>query len=42
MITLQTSRRVAEKNGMKPEKQTIFRRFPTIVYGINRDERNGR
>ena len=36
------SRRVAKKNGMKPEKQTIFRGFPTIVFGINREERNGR
>lgn len=35
------SRRVAEKNGMRPEKQTIFRGFPTIVFGINREERNG-
>jgi [ribosomal protein S5]-alanine N-acetyltransferase len=36
------SRRVAEKNGMKPEKQTIFRGFPTIVFALNREERNGR
>ena len=36
------SRRVAEKNGMKPEKQTIFRGFPTIVFAINREEGNGR
>ena len=36
------SRRVAEKNGMKPEKQTIFRGFPTVVFAINREERNGR
>ncbi len=31
------SRRVAEKNGMRPEKETIFRGFPTIVFGIERD-----
>jgi len=36
------SRRVAEKNWMKPEKQTVFRGFPAIVFGINREERNGR
>jgi RimJ/RimL family protein N-acetyltransferase len=30
------SRRVAEKNGMSPEKETIFRGFPTIVFGISR------
>lgn len=30
------SRRVAEKNGMTPEKETIFRGFPTIVFGIDR------
>jgi ribosomal-protein-alanine N-acetyltransferase len=36
------SRRVAEKNGMTPEKQTIFRDFPTIVFGISREQRNGR
>lgn len=34
------SRRVAEKNGMRPEKETIFRGFPTIVFGIERDARN--
>ena len=34
------SRRVAEKNGMIPEKETIFRGFPTIVFGINRGKRN--
>ncbi len=32
------SRRVAEKNGMTPEKETIFRGFPTIVYSISRPE----
>lgn len=31
------SRRVAEKNGMTPEKETIFRGFPTIVFGISRE-----
>jgi [ribosomal protein S5]-alanine N-acetyltransferase len=36
------SRRVAEKNGMIPEKETVFRGFPTIVFGIKREERNGR
>lgn len=30
------SRRVAEKNGMTVEKETIFRGFPTIVFGIRR------
>jgi [ribosomal protein S5]-alanine N-acetyltransferase len=35
------SRRVAEKNGMTPEKETVFRGFPTIVFGINREQRNG-
>jgi [ribosomal protein S5]-alanine N-acetyltransferase len=32
------SRRVAEKNGMISEKATIFRGFPTIVFGINREQ----
>jgi [ribosomal protein S5]-alanine N-acetyltransferase len=32
------SRRVAEKNGMVPEKETVFRGFPTIVFGINREQ----
>ena len=36
------SRRVAEKNGMIPEKETIFRGFPAIVFGISREQRNGR
>jgi RimJ/RimL family protein N-acetyltransferase len=36
------SRRVAEKNGMIPEKETVFRGFPTIVFGINREQQNGR
>lgn len=31
------SRRVAEKNGMTPEKETVFRGFPTIVFSISRD-----
>jgi RimJ/RimL family protein N-acetyltransferase len=35
------SRRVAEKNGMIPERETIFRGFPAIVFGINREQRNG-
>lgn len=30
------SRRVAEKNGMTPEKETVFRGFPTIVFSISR------
>jgi len=33
------SRRVAEKNGLRPEKETIFRGFPTIVFGIERNTR---
>ena len=36
------SRRVAEKNRMKPEKQIIFRGFPTIVFAINREKGSGR
>jgi RimJ/RimL family protein N-acetyltransferase len=32
------SRRVAEKNGMIPEKETVFRGFPTIVFGIHREQ----
>src|SRR5688572_32214269 len=32
------SQRVAEKNGMTPEKETVFRGFPTIVYSISRAE----
>jgi [ribosomal protein S5]-alanine N-acetyltransferase len=31
------SRRVAEKNGMKLEKQTVFRGYPTLVFAITRD-----
>ena len=30
------SRRVAEKNGMTVEKETVFRGFPTMVFGIKR------
>lgn len=33
------SRRVAEKNGMTLEKQSVFRGFPTLVFGI-RDREN--
>lgn len=32
------SRRVAEKNGMTPEKETVFRGFPTVVFGISRTQ----
>jgi RimJ/RimL family protein N-acetyltransferase len=32
------SRRVAEKNGMKVEKEIMFRGFPTLVYAISRQE----
>jgi [ribosomal protein S5]-alanine N-acetyltransferase len=32
------SRRVAEKNGMKIEKKTVFRGFPTLVFVITRAE----
>lgn len=35
------SRRVAEKNGMIPEKETVFRGFPTIVFGISREQWHG-
>jgi ribosomal-protein-alanine N-acetyltransferase len=35
------SRRVAEKNGMKLEKQTVFRGFPTLVFAINRKQWTG-
>ena len=34
------SRRVAEKNGMSLEKKTVFRGFPTLVFGIWREGRN--
>jgi ribosomal-protein-alanine N-acetyltransferase len=34
--------RVAEKNGMTPQRETTFCGFPTIVFGINREQRNGR
>jgi RimJ/RimL family protein N-acetyltransferase len=32
------SRRVAEKNGMKIEKETVFRGFPTQVFAITREQ----
>jgi [ribosomal protein S5]-alanine N-acetyltransferase len=32
------SRRVAEKNGMRLEKETVFRGFPTLVFAINREQ----
>jgi len=32
------SRRVAEKNGMKIEKEITFRGFPTLVFAITRKE----
>lgn len=32
------SRRVAEKNGMRVEKEIIFRGFPTLMYAIRREE----
>src|ERR1700745_205693 len=32
------SRRVAEKNGMRVEKEITFRGFPTLVYTISRQE----
>jgi len=32
------SRRVAEKNGMKVEKEITFRGFPTLVYAITRGQ----
>jgi len=32
------SRRVAEKNGMKAEKEIRFRGFPTLVYAMTREE----
>ena len=32
------SRRVAEKNGLKVEKEITFRGFPTLVYAISRRE----
>jgi ribosomal-protein-alanine N-acetyltransferase len=32
------SGRVAEKNGMKVEKEITFRGFPTLVYAISRQE----
>jgi [ribosomal protein S5]-alanine N-acetyltransferase len=35
------SRRVAEKNGMMPEKETVFRGFPTIVFSAHANQPNG-
>ena len=32
------SRRVAEKNGMQLERETIFRGFPTHVFAITREQ----
>ena len=32
------SRRVAEKNGMKIEKEITFRGFPTLVYAMTREQ----
>jgi RimJ/RimL family protein N-acetyltransferase len=32
------SRRVAEKNGMKAEKEITFRGFPTLVYAMTREQ----
>jgi RimJ/RimL family protein N-acetyltransferase len=32
------SRRVAEKNGMIVEKETVFKTFPTLVHVINRQQ----
>jgi [ribosomal protein S5]-alanine N-acetyltransferase len=32
------SRRVAEKNAMKVEKEIMFRGFPTLVYALTREQ----
>jgi RimJ/RimL family protein N-acetyltransferase len=32
------SRRVAEKNGMRIERETVFRGFPTLVFAITREQ----
>lgn len=32
------SRRVAEKNGMKIERETVFRGFPTQVFAVTREQ----
>ncbi len=32
------SRRVAEKNGMKMERETVFRGFPTQVFALTREQ----
>jgi [ribosomal protein S5]-alanine N-acetyltransferase len=34
------SRRVAQKNGLVLEKKTVFRGFPTLVFGIWREDKN--
>jgi ribosomal-protein-alanine N-acetyltransferase len=36
------SRRVAEKNGMTLEKETVFRGFPTLVFSVRREARSQR
>lgn len=36
------SRRVAEKNGMTPEKETVFRGFTTVVFGTRNPDVNNR
>jgi len=36
------SRRVAEKNGMTVEKETVFRGFPTLVFSVRRETRSQR
>jgi len=35
------SRRVAEKNGMTPARETVFRAFSTIVFSILGTQPNG-
>jgi len=35
------SRRVAEKNGMTSEKETVFRGFPAMVFSLHPTQRNG-
>lgn len=32
------SRRIAEKNGMRIEKEIVFRGFPTLVFALTREE----
>jgi ribosomal-protein-alanine N-acetyltransferase len=36
------SRRVAKKNGMTVEKETVFRGFPTLVFSVRRESRSQR